>query len=81
MGSAVSTPLKDYAQGKILPEFTDERLNSPDSSYKNDVQEDLLKVPADQRQNLMAEAGRRERKFEITSREARRWIMEEQGWL
>lgn len=45
--------MKDYAQGKVLPEFTDDHLRSESS---NEVFRLLLLVPAEQRQNVVAEA-------------------------
>ncbi len=48
--------LIDYAQGEVLPGFTDEGIQE---GYGEKIVELLLRVPANQRQNVLAEAHRR----------------------
>jgi hypothetical protein len=58
----VPLQLPDFAQGVILPAYTDERLRAEAASDKPGVRrraELLLKVPAEQRQNIEAEVTRR----------------------
>jgi hypothetical protein len=44
-----------YPAATILPEYTDERLNGPDTPYKGEVRELLLTIPAAYRQAAMVE--------------------------
>jgi hypothetical protein len=80
--------LKDYAQGKVLPEYTDEALRE-ERYFKGKAAELLLRAPAVQRQNVEAEIAVR---CERTTRgglieqirpynEVRREILAENGWL
>jgi hypothetical protein len=89
-------PLTDYAKGVVLPDYTDEALRAG-GFLGDETTELLLLVPAEQRQNVAAEAHNR------TTRVVTHWtesgtalqdvrvtgdyvetvrdILREQGWL
>lgn len=85
--------LKDFAHGVVIPEFTDERLKSLETAYSSDFAALFLRAPADQRQNVSAEASARSvkevmnyvtgRSDLVSVRDARETIEEvlrENGW-
>ena len=46
--------LKDIAQGKVLPEYTDEALSQDrEVGFSGEMRELLLRAPAEQRQNVV----------------------------
>ena len=52
--------LQDIAKGRVLEALKDEALaNEETSAYKGPIRKLLLKIPAEQRQNALAEAYRR----------------------
>lgn len=85
--------LKDVAHGIVIPEFTDERLKSSKTLYSPDFAALFLRAPADQRQNVSAEARARSVKEVMNyvtgfsdlvsvrnSRECIEEVLRENGW-
>jgi len=76
--------LKDYAKGKVLPEYTDEALRE-ERFFKGKAAELLLLAPAEQRQNVEAQVvalcGRPGWGGLDDEIRVRREILAENGWL